>query len=130
MILGAISVDAAVVFLGQRELGDAVAAAANDAAGAAFAAEPFYEGGQVELDSDLARRIAEESIEARAANGFELVAPPVVIVSGRLVCVTAVARVQHVFARAVPGAARGTTIRASSTATLAGTSAAGSANRC
>jgi uncharacterized membrane protein len=120
VVLGAVAVDAAVVFLGQRELGSAVAAAANDAAAAAFADAPFYEAGRVEIDLARARRVAAASLAARAVRGLELTGPPEVIVLGRQLCVRAQARVDRVFAPAIPGAARATTIRAQSTATLAG----------
>jgi hypothetical protein len=111
MVLGAIAVDASVVFLGQRELGSAVAA---------FADAPFYEGGQVELDLSRARRVAAASLAARAPRGIELIGSPEVIVIGRQLCVRAAAVVHHVFARSIPGASSTSTIHAQSTATLAG----------
>jgi hypothetical protein len=118
VVLGGISVDAAVVYLGQRELGNAVAAAANDAAGAAFSQGPFYGAGQVELDPARAAQIAGQSLAARAARGIELDGPPVVVVSGRQVCVHARAHVRRIFAGGIPGATRSAAIDAVSRATL------------
>ncbi len=119
IVLGAIAVDSAVVFLGQRELGSAVAAAANDAAGAAFADAPFYEGGRVEIDVARAREVAAASLAARAPRGLEFTGPPEVAVVGRQLCVTARARVNRVFAPGIPGAARVATLTAHVAATLA-----------
>jgi hypothetical protein len=130
IVLGAIAVDAAVVFLGQRELGSATAAAANDAAGAAFADAPFYEGGRVELDIDAAAQVAAASLRARAPQGLEFVGSPRVFISGRQLCVEAQARVRRVFAAAVPGVSRVVTLRARSVASLAGASGAGPAAVC
>jgi len=124
MVLGAIAVDGAIVFLGQRELGSAVAAAANDAAGAAFADAPFYEAGRVEVDVDRAQRVAAASLAARAPRGIELRGPPEVTIVGRQLCVRATARVPRVFARSIPGASRSVVITAESTATLADRGAA------
>jgi uncharacterized membrane protein len=118
VVLGAIAVDSAVVFLGQRELGSAVAAAANDAA-AAMADAPFYEAGAVQIDVPRAERVAAASLAARASTELELLGPPEVIVTGRQVCVRARARVAHVFSPGVPGAARTSTVSAAATATLA-----------
>ena len=120
VVLGGISVDAAVVYLGQRELGNAVAAAANDAAGASFSQAPFYGGGRVELDPARAAQIAAASLEARASRGLHLSGPPVVVVSGRRVCVRAAATVERIFSGGVPGAHRSAHIEATSEATLRG----------
>ena len=120
IVLGAIAVDSAVVFLGQRELGNAVAAAANDAAAAAFADAPFYEGGRVEIDLVRAREIAAASLAARKPREIVLTGPPEITVVGRQLCVTAEAQVKHIFARSIPGASRVSVIRAKSTATLTG----------
>ncbi len=120
VVLGAIAVDAAVVFLGQRELGSAVAAAANDAAAAAFADTPFYEGGLVNIDLERARQVASDSVSARAPRGLELVGSPEVVIVGRQLCVRATAVVRRIFAPGVPGVARDAVITAESTATLAG----------
>jgi hypothetical protein len=119
VVLGAIAVDAAVVFLGQRELGSATAAAANDAAGAAFADAPFYEGGQVELDPAAAARVADASIRARLARGVDFVGSPRVTIVGRQVCVEAEAVVKRIFGAAIPGVSRTVTIHARSAASLA-----------
>jgi hypothetical protein len=118
MILGAIAVDSAVVFLGQRELGSAVAAAANDAAAAAFAEAPFYEGGRVEIDVSLAQHVAQQSFDARKAAQIELTGPLEVTVVGRQICVAAEATVRRIFTPRGIGVSPTATIRARSGATL------------
>ncbi|MCA1844946.1 MAG: hypothetical protein LC792_17485 [Actinobacteria bacterium] len=106
VVLGSIAVDFALAFLGQRELSDAAAAAANDAAAAAIADIDFYRAGAITLDSAAAARVAADSITRRAMRGVTVVAPPQVATSGPQVCVTVTGRVDYLFARAVPGMAR------------------------
>ena len=130
LILGAIAVDSAVVLLGQRELGSAVSAAANDAAAAAFADAPFYEGGAVQLDLSRAQQVAQQSFAARRPGGLELTRPLDVTIAGRQICVSAEATVRHVFSPSVPGLSRVTTVRAQSGATLAGASGITRSSAC
>lgn len=129
-VLGGIAVDSAVVFLAQRELGSATAAAANDAAGAAFAEAPFYEDGRVELDVEAARRVADASMRARAPRGLEYTDGPKVRVVGRQLCVEASAQVKRIFAPAIPGIARTVTLHARSSASLSGGESTAGNNTC
>lgn len=101
LVLGAIAVDAAVAFLGQREVSNAAAAAANDAATAALSDRAFYTSGVLEVDSGLAMEVAERSVTARTARGVEVVDVAVEADGGR-VCVTVRGRVPYVFAGALP----------------------------
>ena len=138
-VLASISVDAAVAFLAQRELSAAAAAAANDAAGAAVSDQAFYADGTgtpagVVLDQGKAEQVARRALDARVPRGVAEVVQEVVV-DGDQVCVTVTGRVAYVFARAVPGAARGRTVtgRAVATAVLGGSAAAdgsGAAPRC
>ena len=120
VILGAIAVDSATAFLGQRELAGAAAAAANDAATAISPAHFYRSGGGAEgavaIDDDRARRVAERAVSARAPRGVEVTAFSVEATRGQ-VCVTIVGRVEYVFAKAVPGVARHTTVQARAEAT-------------
>jgi hypothetical protein len=107
VILGAIAVDSAVAFLGQREIANAAAAGANDAATAAISDTRFYRGGDghapgaLVLDLARARAVAGRAVAARAPRGVHLDAIDV-SVAGDRVCVTVRARVPFVFARALP----------------------------
>jgi hypothetical protein len=120
MVLGSIAVDSARVCLAHRERGDAAAAAANDAVGAALEDAAFYRsGGALAIDPARARATVDAAVRARAPQGL-MVAPPVVTISGRQVCVSLEATVAPLFARAVPGAGGARTVRARATATAAG----------
>jgi hypothetical protein len=120
VVLGSIAVDSARLFLAQRELVDAAAAAANDAAGAALEDGAFYRaGGRLSIDPVQATRVAEAAVAARAPAGLALGAPQV-LVTGRQVCVVLRASVEPLFARAIPGAAGARTVTARASATAAG----------
>ena len=61
--LGALAVDSAVLFLGQRRLADLAASVANDAV-AAVSTEAFYDpqDGRIELDAARAERRADQLV--------------------------------------------------------------------
>jgi hypothetical protein len=115
LLLGAVAVDAAVVFLAERELANATAAAANDAAGAALDDAAFYQGGRLVLDPSRAEEVARQSLAARRAGFLEIEEVDVDVTAVR-VTVRVAAQVEHVFARAVPGAPRTARVEARSTA--------------
>jgi uncharacterized membrane protein len=119
VVLAAIAVDSATVFLGQRQLGDAAAAAANDAA-SALADPSFYRSGLVALDPSVAQRVADASVTAQDRSGVSIDGPVDVRVAGRQVCVSLTGHVEAIFGRAIPGVPHATTVRARATATAAG----------
>jgi len=119
VVLASIAVDSAVVFLGQRELANAAAAAARDAA-SAVSSPRFYGAGVIAIDPAEADRVAQSAIAARDMHGVALSEPVAVTVAGRQVCVTLTGRVDRVVARSIPGIAGRVTVRARSTATAAG----------
>lgn len=101
VMLGAIAVDSAVAFLGQRELSNAAAAAANDAATAALSDAGFYGSGALSLDRARADAVARHAVAARVARGVTI-DDVSVDVAGARVCVTVRGRVAYLFARAIP----------------------------
>lgn len=117
-VLGAICVDSAVVFLGQRELANRTAAAANDIAGFAVSDAAFYErAGTVALDDDRADAFVRLAFPAaRPPGGFASWTADADADTDRVV-VAAEAEVRSIFARAIPGAPKTTTVRARSVAT-------------
>lgn len=121
-VLGSIAVDNAIAFMAQRELTGAAAAAANDAATAALSDQAFYEGTRddprtIEIDDGAAFRLAEQALRARAPRGVRDVAITRVNAPGRQVCVVITGRVDYVFAKAIPGGPRGTTVTGRAVAT-------------
>ena len=121
VVLAAIAVDAAIAFLGQREVANAVAAAANDAAGAGVGDQAFYRQGSVDLDPSAAAVVAEEQVRAVLDPGrFHDVAVDVTVVPRRAGCparvrVRATATVDALFANALPGGPRQTRVQAVAT---------------
>ena len=110
VVLAAIAVDSAIVFLGQREVANAVSAAANDATGEGVGNRAFYQRGRIDLDPATVRRLATDQVVA-ALDGDRFAAlqvevdvapagspgcPPVVRVRAR-------ASVSSLFAAALPG---------------------------
>ena len=118
IVLGAIAVDSAVVFLAQRELANVAAGAANDAATRAIDESAFYERGQVVLDVEAARRVALESLRRRGPRYVDTSSAQVAVGSGApTVTVRVEASVDYVFAKALPGVRHSATVRAAATAT-------------
>jgi Flp pilus assembly protein TadG len=62
MLLASITVDATVAFLAQRELAEATAGAANDAATEALVLGTFYRNDRLELDPDVVAAVAEDRV--------------------------------------------------------------------
>ncbi|HET9690846.1 MAG TPA: hypothetical protein VFP61_06815 [Acidimicrobiales bacterium] len=122
LVLAAIAVDSAVALLGQRQLADLTAAAANDAAGAALSDRAFYGSGVVEVDPTAAARVACDVLAATgggAVHGIRLW----VAVAGPVVAVRASGSVDAVFGRRLPGTTRTVSAAAAATAATAATAA-------
>jgi hypothetical protein len=125
VILAAITVDSTVMFLGQREVANAVAGAANDAASMGIGNSSFYRAGAVELDPGTAERLATERVRAALDDDrFRDLRVEVAVVPGGPGCAPAVrvhasATVGYVFARALPGAPARATVEAQSVAAAA-----------
>ena len=102
LVLGALAVDSAAVFLAQRQLANAAVAAANDAAVAAVDVDRYYADGSVQLLAAEAQRVADASVESLGPSAL-IDVQPVATVSGSVVQVTITARARHIFSGAVPG---------------------------
>lgn len=118
-ILGALVVDSAAVWLGQRQLQSAASVAATDAA-SAVSDQQYYSSGQVVLAPEAAERVARASVADQTLSGVTLSGAPVVQVAGRQVCVSLTGTVRPIFGRAIPGFGGATTVHGRSTATVAG----------
>lgn len=120
VVLAAIAVDSAIAFLAQREVANAVAAAANDASSAGVGNRSFYRGGEVDIDPSTAVRYAEDRVAA-ALDGARFhglqVEVTLVPAGGADGCparvrVEASARVDALFAKALPGGPHQTKVQA------------------
>jgi len=122
VILGSLAVDATVLFLAERELAGAAAAAANDAATRAIDLDQFYERGCLALDDDLAAEVVDRSVASKRLGqaGIQL-ASPEVVARGREVTVTLTGQAPHVFTSALPGAPDTAAVSATATVTAEGT---------
>lgn len=69
LMLGAISVDSAIAYLGHRELQDFTASVADQAANAALDKPAFYGGGTVRIDEAAAQQVARAAWLARTGSG-------------------------------------------------------------
>ena len=115
IVLGALCVDYGAVYVAQRDLANAGAAAANDAATQSIDLDVFYATGDVVLDERRAEDVARRSV---AAKGLDHLAPVVedVAIDGTSVTVTIRGRASHIFAKAVPGGKDHVDVRTSSQA--------------
>jgi len=102
VILGALAVDSAVTYLGQRQLHDAMVAAANDSVAAAVDDRSFYQQARIVLDPSRVAAVACASVEAQHmsdVHGLRVW----VTVGQASVRVRATAVVDAVFGQALPG---------------------------
>jgi Flp pilus assembly protein TadG len=118
VVLGAIAVDFAVAFLGEREVSNAAAAAANDVAGAALDRDRLYADGALRLDPQEADRAGRAAVAAAGLDDLDDLQVRVDVAAEEpVVTVTVSARVRYVFAKALPGGPDGVRVEATATAT-------------
>jgi Flp pilus assembly protein TadG len=117
LVLGAICVDFGSVYSAQRELADAAAAAANDAATRAIDLDHFYATGDARIVQARAWAIAEQSVAAKGLDRLDAAVTDVhVDATGTRVVVTVSGRAHYLFAKVVPGGKEGADIHTSSEA--------------
>lgn len=121
--LAAMAVDTSIAFLAQRELANAAAAAANDAATRALSDDAFYRGNRIELDARAVEAVAVERVRSLVDAGrhhalvIEAEArPPTGPGCSWTVLVRARSQVDGLFAAAVTSGARRTAVKARSSA--------------
>jgi hypothetical protein len=120
VLLGAIAFDLSWVYGAQRDAIDAASSAANDAA--TFGVDPggVGAGTGVALDERRIERAVDRSLTVHRPHGYE--PDRTTVVTDRAtatITVTITCHVDHLFAKAIPGADRGHDITASGSATLA-----------
>ena len=123
LALAAITVDSAIAFQAQRQLANATAAAANDAATQALSDRAFYQGDRVELSTTAVEGIAVDKVRQLidATHHYDLVVTAMAIAPAAGGCawtvrVTASSRVEELFGKAMPGSDGQVAVRAVSTA--------------
>ncbi len=115
LILGAISFDLSLVFLRQRQASSVASSVANDLASLALDVPTFRETGTFELDPRRADELGRALIDA--SDLADRVTDAVITIDGAdRVTVRLTMSVDYVFAKAIPGAADGTTVTATATA--------------
>jgi Flp pilus assembly protein TadG len=123
LVLAAVTVDSSIAFLAQRELANATAAAANDAATRALDTQAFYRDDRIELDPAVVEEVAGERVR-RAIDqsrhrslAVQVTAnPPIGAGCPWTVRVSATSRVSYLFAKALPGGPDEASVRATSVA--------------
>lgn len=119
LVLGAVAVDSAILFLGERELADLAAAAANDAATVAVREEVFYRCGRLEIDGDRAHAVANTVAGTRSSDAVTVTGLSAAVDNGTTppeVTVTASGTVRLIFSPALGGRSRNRNVAARSTA--------------
>jgi hypothetical protein len=117
LLLGAVAVDLTAVHLRRQQAIEAAASAANDAVTFGLDESALRSGRGYRLDPVRVREVVLRSIEDQGL-ADDLVAPPVVTEpTPSSVHVELSMRADYVFARSLPGAPRGTTVRGAATAT-------------
>lgn len=124
MALAAMTVDSSIAFLAQRELANAAAAAANDAASEAVSDASFYEQDRIELSAAAVEAVARDRVFSLVDTSRHhdltvdaLALPPTAPGCPWTVRVTASSRVDALFAKAMPGGSGRTDVRARASAT-------------
>lgn len=117
VVLGALAVDLSNVHLSQRELVAAAQAAVGDAAAASLHEATFYHRGEAVVAADAARA---EVVAALAASDLDIALDSFGLSPDGEVVIRVSARVDTIFARAVPGGPDVVVVRATARAALAG----------
>ncbi len=119
LVLGAIAVDLSVVHLAHRDLIDIAASAANDAATDGLDTEAFHRTGTYRLDLDRAMAAVRRTLAVHQVAGRATIVRVVQGPGADQVTVELQMPVTYIFAKALPGANEGTTVKAHATATAA-----------
>jgi len=100
LLLGAIAVDSAIVYLEQRQAYNVAFDAANDAAGAGLDRDLIRTTGQLVHDPGRVREVAAATVTASAMDGLRLVSARI---DDGVVEVVVDVRVRHLFGQAFGG---------------------------
>lgn len=123
LALAAVTVDSAIAFMAQRQLVNATAAAANDAATQGLSDRAFYRDDRIELTQAGVERVAVDRVfqlvDPARHHGLTVTAEataPAGVGCSWTVRVRASSRVDELFGRAMPGSSGQVAVHAQSTA--------------
>lgn len=123
LALAAVTVDSAIAFMAQRQLINATAAAANDAATQALSDHAFYKDDRIELTQSAVESVAVDRVyqllDRARHHGLTVTAQasaPAGAGCSWSVRVSASSRVDELFGRAMPGSSGQVAVHAQSTA--------------
>lgn len=116
VVLGAIAVDSAVVFMAQRNLVAAAGDASNDAGALAFRRSSLYQGGAVQLDRSAVGRTVAAVLSREGVDGAKIESVRI-SADGHQATVVVSRRVDLIFAPVVPGVSHSRMVRATVTVT-------------
>jgi Flp pilus assembly protein TadG len=127
LVLTAIAIDYTILLLGEREVADVSAAAANDAVIAAVGRDALYGCAALDLDLAAANAAVQRVVAARGSDAVTIASAGVVDIGTELfdgsqrprVTVTTSGTVDLIFTPAVPGASLSRAVQATATAVAA-----------
>jgi hypothetical protein len=117
-LLAAMSVDLSLLFLRQRQASSVAVDVANDLASMALDEDRFRATGAFTLDPARAEDVGRALIDASDLAG-EVESVAITVTGPDTIEVRLAVHVDYVFARAIPGAADGSTVTAAATAVAA-----------
>jgi hypothetical protein len=117
IVLGSIGVDAALVFLGEREVANLAAAIANDAATEGIDVERYYGTGELVVDPARVQQVADAAIARVELDHLRRLTVETEVIGTDVVVVQVRAWVPSLFAKALPDGLEEREVAASARAT-------------
>ena len=116
VVLGALAVDSALAFLGERQVSNLAAAVANDAAVQAIDFDRYYQTGEIVLDPVLVEDVAVAALGASGLGHLEDLVIDTDVIGNDTVHVEVRARIRSLFSRALPNGIESRAVGASAQA--------------
>jgi hypothetical protein len=117
VVLGALAVDASLAFLAEREVANVAAAVANDAATQGIDTERFYATGDVVIDPERVRAVADAALLASGLDHLTGLTIETDVVGTDVVVVRVRAMTRSLFSKVLPDGLEFREVAASAEAT-------------
>lgn len=117
IVLGSLAADAAIAYLGEREVSNVAAAIANDAATQSIDLDRYYATGQIVLLPERVRAVADAALARESGHHLESLQIDSEVIAPDRVRVSVRARVRSLFAKALPSGLEYRTVDAAAEAT-------------